>query len=334
MNSSLFNWFQTLSPVRRMLVTILLLFSGLLLLSWMNRPGNDPVTRHQPAASTYSGASENQPADAELKKQWENMKSGQKESLAVPQALANGMVDWEGRATEAPAPYIAHAAEVAVATKEFKKARSNLEEILDRHHAYAAKLRMVGQPSGSTLMTTIRVPSSEFSATVDDLKTLGNVEREEQTADEITVQRADLEARLRNAQNTLTRLKDMLQQGWKAGNPVEIQRQLSSVGGEIARLEAEKSATDHRVLFAQVLFSLREEIVPPVESFGSQFHEAAMESLSDGLRTLASMLLFVISRGPAILIWVVLLYFSSRWAWRKWQQLSARNANAGLAEGA
>lgn len=285
------------------------------------------VPRHEPVASTYGPPPENQPIDAELKKQWENMKSTPKESLAVPlpQAASSGMVDWTGRATESPAPYIAHAAEVAVATKEFKKSRVSLEEILDRHHAYATKLRMVGQPSGSTLMATLRVPSTEFSATVDDLKLLGSVEREEQTADEITAQRADLEARLRNAQNTLAKLKEMLQQGWKAGDPAEIQRQLTSVNAEISRLQSEKTATDHRVLFSQVLFSLREEIVPPAESFGSQFRAAAMAGLSDGLSLLSAILFFVLSRGPAILLWVVLLYFPSRWLWRKWHNLPGRD---------
>ena len=72
-----------------------------------------------------------------------------------------------------------------------------VEDILERHHSYAAKLRMVGQPTGSELTATLRVPSSEFAEAVNDLKTLGNVEREEQTADEITQQHADLEARRR-----------------------------------------------------------------------------------------------------------------------------------------
>jgi len=55
---------------------------------------------------------------------------------------------------------------------------------------------MVGQPRGNTLTATLRIPSPEFNAAVTDLKTLGNVEREEQMADEITEQEADLEARL------------------------------------------------------------------------------------------------------------------------------------------
>jgi hypothetical protein len=325
--SSLFGRFQKLPPTRRTLLTILLLFSALLLLSWINRPGPslhvDFVPNSSPSRNPTTPPGP--PNDQDLKKQWEAIRTLPKESLAVPQALSGGVVDWAGKATEGPAPYIAQAAEVAVATKEFKKSRASLEGILDRHHAYAAKLRMVGEPSGSTLLATLRVPAPEFSATVDDLKGLGSVEREEQTADEITAQRADVEARLRNAQNTLARLKDMLQQGWKAGNPAEIQRQLSSASSEIARLEAEKSATDHRVLFSQVLFALREEIVPPAESFSGQLRSATIAGLSDGLTTLSGMLFFVVSRGPATLLWVLVLYFPAKWLWRKWRNVQTGN---------
>jgi hypothetical protein len=194
----------------------------------------------------------------ELKKQWENMKAAARVLSAVPQQLTGAVGDWSSEGSQYPAPLNQQAAEVAVTTKEFARSRTNLEEILERHHGYAAKLRMVGQPSGSTLIETLRVPSAEFSAVVNDLKTLVSVQREEQTADEITAQRADVETRLRNAQNTLARLKDALEQGWKAENPAEIQRQLASVSAKMARLEAEKTVTERRVMFSQVLFSLQE----------------------------------------------------------------------------
>ncbi len=229
-------------------------------------------------------------------------------------------------------PMIAHAAELAVATKEFAHSRSTLEEILERHHGYAAKLRMVGQPAASTLTATLRVPSSEFASAVTDLKTLGNVEREEQTADEITQQRADLEARLVNAQNTLARLQEILAKGGKIHNLLEVQRQLAGVSAEVARLEAERASTEHRVIFAQVLLSLREELKPPAESVAAEFRAAAMAGLSDALSSLSAIVLFVISRGPITILWVVLVFFPGRWMWRKWHP--AVGAQASVPQGA
>src|SRR5258708_37393012 len=99
---------------------------------------------------------------------------------------------------------------------------------------------MVGERRGSVLNATLRVPSTELGATVSELKTLGDVEREEQAADEITQQRADLEARLSNAQNTLRRLQELLkQQTYPDGNGRELQRQSATARAAVRRLAEE-----------------------------------------------------------------------------------------------
>ena len=328
---SLFDRIHALTATKKTLLTILGICSLLLLLSSMFRGPDGPLPRTGNNVQPTAAMTGNQQIDKDLRTQWQNLKIASKEASVAALPAPSGAVDLVQGGAQYNAPLIAHAAELAVATKEFSKSRTTLEDILDRHHSYAAKLRMVGQPSGSVLTATLRVPSSEFTEVVSDLKTLGNVEREEQTADEVTQRHADLEARLKNAQNTLARLKGMLDQGWKAGDPAVIQRQLAAVSGEIARLEAERTTAAREITFAQVLFSLREEIVPPAESFSSQFRAAAMTGLGDVLGSLAAILLFVVSRGPAILLWVVLLYFPSRWMWRKWHTSTARQT--GLAEG-
>jgi hypothetical protein len=328
---SLFEGFQRLTATKKSVLTLLGLFSILLLISWISRAPLQPNIRPRISTQAPARPPGTEKIQEELKEQWQAVKSAPRVANLVPMPASSGAVDWAGSSIQPNPPMIAHAAELAVATKEFTKSRAKLEDILERHHSYAAKLRMVGQPAGSELTATLRVPSSEFADAVNDLKTLGNVEREEQTADEITQQHADLEARLKNAQNTLARLKDMLQQGWKARDPASVQRQISAVNSEIARLESERANTARQVTFAQVLFSLREEIVPPAEGFAGQFRAAAAAGLGDALGNVSAILLFVISRGPALLLWVLLLYFPSRWMWRKWNSHADREA--GLAAG-
>ena len=316
--ASLLRWFRGLPASRRTILTLFALCTGWLALSWIARPVFHSGTRALPETSSFGSVPTGAQPDAELKAQWERLKQARKTMSPLPSAVGGEAIgpvtDDSGYAT----PLIAHAAELAVATKEFAHSRSTLEEILERHHGYAAKLRMVGQPASSMLTATLRIPSSEFTAAVNDLKTLGSVEREEQTADEITQQRADLEARLVNAQNTLARLQGILAKGGKVGNLLEVQRQLSNVSTEIARLEAERVSAEHRVIFAQVLLSLREEVKPPVENLSAEFRSAAMAGLSDALSSLSAIGLFVASRGPVTLLWVVLVFFPGRWMWRKW----------------
>jgi hypothetical protein len=219
-------------------------------------------------------------------------------------------------------PLIAHTAELAVTTKEFGRSRISLEEILERHRGYAAKLRMVGQKSGSVLSATLRVPSTELTGTVSELKSLGDVEREEQAADEITQQRADLEARMTNAQNTLRRLQELLKkQSYPDGNVRELQRQIGNASAEVARLEGERQASEHRVIFANVFFTLREEVA---ESLGAQVRSAATAGFGDAMASLAGLLAFLIGRGPVVVLWCAILYVPARFVWKKWAPVTAQ----------
>jgi hypothetical protein len=226
-------------------------------------------------------------------------------------------------------PLIAHTAELAVATKEFGRSRTSLEEILERHRGYAAKLRMVGQKSGSVLSATLRVPSTELTGTVSELKSLGDVEREEQAADEITQQRADLEARMTNAQNTLRRLQELLKkQTYPDGNVRELQRQIGNASAEVARLEVERQASEHRVIFANVYFTLREAIAKPSESLGAQLRSAAATGFGDAMASVAGLLAFLIGRGPVVVLWCAILYVPARFVWKKWAPVMAHPSAA------
>jgi hypothetical protein len=236
-----------------------------------------------------------------------------------------GMSDPGSPAAE---PRMAYSAEVAVATKEFVRSRSSLEEILDRHRGYVARLRMVGQLSGNALSATLRIPSSEYSATLADLKSIGRVEREEESADEITQQHGDLEARLANAQNTEQRLERLLETpSAKGSNTALYERHLAAIRREIQGLEAERQALENRAVFSSVFFSLREEVASLAVTFGAQLRSAAANGFSDAATSLSSLLLAVMNYGPSLLLWVVILFLPARFVWRRSRWLFARAAS-------
>jgi hypothetical protein len=221
-------------------------------------------------------------------------------------------------------PRMAYSAELTVVTKEFARSRSSLEEILDRHRGYVAKLRMVGQPTGSVLSATLRVPSSEYRSALTELKAIGVVEHEEEAADEITQQHGELEARLVNAQNEEERILRLLQNQTDKSNDFEtLKHQVSLLRGEIERMQAERYASGSRVSFANVFFSLREERTPPAETIAAKLRAAAVSGLSDAYDSVSTILLFLAGRGPLLALWAVLLYFPARFFWRRYQRAHA-----------
>lgn len=226
-------------------------------------------------------------------------------------------------------PRIAYSAELAVATKEFAHSRASLEEILERRHGYVAKLRMVGQPAGSVLSATLRVPSSEYRSALSELKAVGLVEHEEEAADEITQQHSELEARLMNAQNEEQRIQRILQnRDDKYSDTPSLERQVAMLRSEIERIEAERSAFGSRVSFANVFFSLREERTSPAETIGAKLRNAGWSGLNDALESISTILLFLASRGPLLALWAVLICVPARYFWRRRSQLAFSEAEA------
>jgi uncharacterized protein DUF4349 len=226
------------------------------------------------------------------------------------------------RATDLPTSSddarMAYSADLAVITRDFVHARSSLDEILDRHRGYAARLRMVGRSAGSSLSATLKVPASEYSSALTDLKSIGDVQQDDEAADEVVQQRGDLEARLQNAKNNERRLQQLLQDSNDKSIDVDyVRRQLVALHAEIVQLELQRHNVDSRVLFSNIHFALSEVRETPAETLSAQLRHAAASGLTDLIASLSTLLIFVVSYGPSLLLWSAVLFFPARYLWRR-----------------
>jgi hypothetical protein len=220
-------------------------------------------------------------------------------------------------------PMIIRTAQLNLITKEFDKARSAIEATLKRHRGYVGALK-VGGPTGSgrTLTATLRVPADQLDATLVELKTLGRVESESQSGEDVTTQYVDLQARLANARNTSQRLTDLLQnRTGKLSDVLEVEQELDRVRGEIEQMEAERKNMSNQVSFATLNATITEDykaelqVMPP--STATRLSNAAVEgyrSMADGVLSLA---LFLLSIGPSLLLWGAVFFFPARLIWKR-----------------
>jgi len=220
-------------------------------------------------------------------------------------------------------PMIIRSAQLSLITKEFDKARANLEGILKRHRGYVGELKAGGSTgSGRTLTATLRVPADQLDATLTEVKTLGRVESESQSGQDVTSQYVDLQARLANARNTEQRLTDLLRnRTGKLSDVLEVEQELDRVRGEIEQMEAERKTMSNQVSYATLNATIAEDykaqlqVVPP--STSTRLSNAAVEgyrSMADGVVSLA---LFLLSTGPSLLLWGVVLFLPARLVWKK-----------------
>lgn len=223
-------------------------------------------------------------------------------------------------------PMIARTAGLTLIAKEFDKTRASLEDILKRHGGYMGELK-VSAPAdaGRTLTATLRIPAPQLDAAMTELKKLGRVEDESQGGEEVTQQYVDLQARLANGIHTEQRLTEILRtRTGKLQDVLRVELEIDRVRGEIEQMQAEKKELSKRVAFATLNTTVREEYFAKLQgtppSTGSRFRNAAVDGYNTVVEGLIDVGLFLLSAGPSLLLWAVILFFPARWAWKKLRQ--------------
>jgi len=108
---------------------------------------------------------------------------------------------------------------------------------------------------------------------------------------------------------------------------VTVEEKISEVREEIERMEAEQKSLNQRVDFGTLSVSFSEEhksqlqVMPP--SVGTQFHNAAVEGYRSVVDGIVSLLIFLMSWGPTLLLWGAVLFFPVRFAWRRLHRAEA-----------
>jgi len=228
-------------------------------------------------------------------------------------------------ALQPPEPMIARTVTLSILVKDFGFSRTALDAILARHHGYAASLNASTQQNAArSMQASLRIPASERSAVVAELKSLGHVENETQAGEEVTQQHADLVARLRNSRETEQRLQAILvQRTGKISDVLAVEQEIARVRGEIEQREAEQKSLEHRVDFATIDLSVAEEYKAQIgsqsPSISTRLHNALVGGYRSAVEGVVGLILFFAEYGPSALIWLALLaplawFLHRRWA--------------------
>lgn len=229
-------------------------------------------------------------------------------ALSAPQAQKKGwLASPQAQATES-GPMIERRASLAVLTKEFDAARSALENLVKAHQGYFGELNVATPVSaGRSLAATVRVPAPQLDAVLVDLRKLGRVENESQSADDVTREFADLTARLANARETEKRLVEILRERTgKVSDILQVERQIARTRQEIEQMDAERKTMETQVRYASVDLRITEEykqsLETPAPSLGTRINNAAVDGLRGAADLILGLLLWLLSAGPTLVV--------------------------------
>lgn len=227
-------------------------------------------------------------------------------------------------------PMIARSVSLTIVAKNFDTARTKLDAILARYQGYSAQLT-VNTPENAprSLQAAIRVPAPALSAALSDLRSLGRIENETQSGEEVTQQHADLVARLKTARDTEDRLRAILQQRTgKIEDVLQVEEEIARVRGQIESMEADQKGLEHRVDFASVDLQISDEykapLNPPATSISTKMNNALVEGYQNAVGLLLGIVLFLAQFGPVLLILAGIFFVPAMFVWRRYRRMLAK----------
>jgi Domain of unknown function (DUF4349)/Putative zinc-finger len=112
-----------------------------------------------------------------------------------------------------------------------------------------------GRPQGEL---TLRVPAGRFAAAVKDVEALGTVRQRQISAQDVTEEFVDLEARRRNLERHEHQLLSFMDRAAKVTDLMAIEQELARVRGQIEQIAGRLRYLSHNVEMASITVTLSE----------------------------------------------------------------------------
>lgn len=180
---------------------------------------------------------------------------------------------YSARAAAAPAPVLA-AQTVAPASVEETRLlvrRAAMDVVVEDVARAAARAQSVlvgangyverDQRSERSASFTLRVPERSLDAVLDSLATLGSVASRTVSAEDVTEQSIDLDARLQSLIATRDRLRQLHDKATTVGEVIAVEHELARVEGEVDSLEGRLKHLRSSAALATIELSIRRKVV-------------------------------------------------------------------------
>ena len=158
-----------------------------------------------------------------------------------------------------------------------------------------------------TLSLTLRVPESAYSAFLTSAEAAGSVISRSESADDVTTQYLDIEARLDNLTAQRTRLQELQASADALSDLLQIESSLSDVQYQIESYQSQLNWYANQVQYCTVNITLNEveTLISTGSSFGARLADAFRNGWSNFTAGVQTVLVFLIGAWPAIGIGIV-----------------------------
>ncbi len=201
-------------------------------------------------------------------------------------------------------------------TREFDKLIANVTERIESLGGYAQSVDISGNSYSNTsersAFIVARIPAEKLDFFVKGVEDESNIVNKNESADDVTLEYADVEAHRNSLKIEQQRLNELLEQAETLENIIELENRLAEVRYEIESYESRLRTMDNMVVYSTVNLSINEvkEYTPePVEelTLGQRIARGFMDSCASAWETIQDFIVGFISILPMLLVLLVIL---------------------------
>lgn len=147
--------------------------------------------------------------------------------------------------------------DVGLTVVDVDQSRAAIRSEVERAGGYVADATSTGSGAERSAHLELRVPSDKVQGVRAALGRVGEITTDVEKVQDVTEERADLDARLRNARISEKRILEiMAKQAGAIHEVIEAEKEISRIRESIERMEAQKRSLDGRVDLATVHVTL------------------------------------------------------------------------------
>jgi hypothetical protein len=162
----------------------------------------------------------------------------------------------------------------------------------------------------------MRVPSHEFDSAITEIKALGSLTSESLSADDVTEEYLDLQARRTALASQLAQYNRIMEKAENVSEILEVQVQIERVQVEIDRIDGRLKYLDNRVDYGTITVSL-EEPEPVGGGEGFSIISVINEGIMGFLAVTAGLVIILISIIPLVILGAIVFVIYRWWKGRK-----------------
>jgi len=165
-------------------------------------------------------------------------------------------------------PQLVRQASLVLLTTNLDSAVADVQTIVQKAEGDLLSLQDYRSPEGTAheITVTLRVPQAQLEPVLNSIRPLGTVQQQTLTAEDVSTQLVDIDARLKNLRQSEAALLKIMERSGEISHVLEVARELSTVRESIERLAAQQQALQRQVAYAQIHLTLQSPVatVPPL----------------------------------------------------------------------